>query len=79
MNILKWNDVTLTPWLEELMDAPGTPPTQKAAHTVTISSGGKRRDDSLNPIVALVRRQLIELVSEHSNRASVSDGGSKKP
>jgi hypothetical protein len=42
---------------------------QKAARTVTISSGGKRRDRSLNPIVSRVRRQLIALVSEHSNRA----------
>ena len=40
----------------------------KRARTITISSGGKRRDDSLNPIVAQVKRDLIALVSEHSNR-----------
>jgi hypothetical protein len=45
--------------------------TTKRSRTVIISSGGKRRDDSLNPIVARVRRQLIELVSEHSNRPVV--------
>jgi hypothetical protein len=37
-------------------------------HVRIVSSGGKRRDDSLNPIVERVRRQLIELVTVHSNR-----------
>jgi hypothetical protein len=40
----------------------------KSARTLTISSGGKARDDALNPIVARVRAQLIALVAEHSNR-----------
>jgi hypothetical protein len=44
------------------------PDVEKAARTITISSGGKRRDDSLNPIVARVKRQLIKLVADHSNR-----------
>jgi hypothetical protein len=47
--------------------------TSKRARTITISSGGKRRDDSLNPIIARVRAQLIALVSEHSNRNKYSD------
>ena len=40
----------------------------KRARTITISSGGKKRDDALNPIVARVRQQLIDLVALHSNR-----------
>jgi hypothetical protein len=43
-------------------------PVTKAAHTVTISSGGKKRDVALDPIVARVRAQLIDLVALHSNR-----------
>ena len=34
----------------------------KAARTLTLSSGGKARDDALDPIVARVRQQLIDLV-----------------
>ena len=40
----------------------------KSARTLTISSGGKARDAALNPIVARVRQQLIDLVALHSNR-----------
>ena len=36
--------------------------------TITISSGGKKRDDALNPIIASVKRKLIALASEHGNR-----------
>ena len=48
-----------------------SPQTTKAARTITISSGGKARDDALNPIVARVRAQLIALVAEHSNRPAL--------
>jgi len=44
----------------------------KAARTITISSGGKRRDDTLNPIVQRVKKQLIALVSLHSNREKIA-------
>src|ERR1035437_6289951 len=36
--------------------------------TITISSGGKKRDDALNPIIASVKRKLIALAAEHGNR-----------
>ena len=49
------------------------PPTTKRARTITISSGGKKRDDVLNPIVAEVRRRLVALVAEHSNRVVKRD------
>jgi hypothetical protein len=47
--------------------------TTKRARTVTISSGGRKRDAALNPIVARVRQQLIDLVAEHSNRNKYSE------
>src|ERR1035437_1117581 len=40
----------------------------RKARTITISSGGKKRDDALNPIIASVKRKLIALASEHGNR-----------
>ena len=43
-------------------------PVQKRARTITLSSGGKKRDDALNPIIASVKRKLIALAAEHGNR-----------
>src|ERR1035437_1303783 len=45
----------------------------KSARTITISSGGKKRDDALNPIIASVKLKLIELAAYHGNRTKVQD------
>lgn len=40
----------------------------KAARTIRLASGGPKRDAALNPIVAGLRAQLIDLARTHSNR-----------
>ena len=66
----------LTPWNAFIKDAYWVPvDAQKRARTLTISSGGKKRDDALNPIIASVKRRLIALADQHGNR-SVAKGNS---